>query len=67
MEESGGRITDFSGGPFQLNSREVLASNGRLHDELIGMFSDMFAGRKLMPIPTPREYAERRAARESAK
>jgi myo-inositol-1(or 4)-monophosphatase len=67
VEESGGRITDFSGGPFQLNSREVLASNGRLHDELIGMFSDMFAGRKLMPIPTPREYAERRAARESAK
>jgi myo-inositol-1(or 4)-monophosphatase len=65
VEEAGGRITDFAGGPFQLNSREVLASNGRVQDELIGMFRDMFAGRTLTPIPTPREYAERRAARQA--
>jgi myo-inositol-1(or 4)-monophosphatase len=64
VEEAGGRITDFSGGPFQLNSREVLASNGRIHDELMGMFNDMLAGRDLTPIPTPREYAERRAAKQ---
>ena len=67
VEEAGGRITDFAGGPFQLNSREVMASNGRIHDELIGFFKDMFAGRDLAPIPTPREYAERRAAREALK
>jgi myo-inositol-1(or 4)-monophosphatase len=66
VEEAGGRISDFSGGPFQLNSREVLASNGRIHDELVGFFKDMFAGRDLTPIPTPREYAERRAARRAA-
>jgi myo-inositol-1(or 4)-monophosphatase len=63
VEEAGGRITDFAGGPFQLNSREVLASNGLIHDELMGMFVDLFAGRNLTPIPTPREYAERRAAK----
>jgi myo-inositol-1(or 4)-monophosphatase len=63
VEEGGGRITDFAGGPFQLNSREVLASNGLIHDELITMFVDLFAGRNLTPIPTPREYAERRAAK----
>jgi myo-inositol-1(or 4)-monophosphatase len=64
VEEAGGRITDFAGGPFQLNSREVLASNGLIHGELIAMFVDLFAGRNLTPIPTPREYAERRAAKQ---
>ncbi len=63
VEEAGGRVTDFAGGPFQLNSREVLASNGLIHAELVGLFQEMFAGRNLAPIPTPREFAERRAAR----
>ena len=64
IEESGGRITDFNGGPFQLNSREVLASNGLIHAELVGLFQNMFAGRDLAPIPTPQEFAARRAERE---
>jgi myo-inositol-1(or 4)-monophosphatase len=63
VEEAGGRITGFSGDPFKLDSREVLASNGHIHQELLGLFEDMFAGRNLAPIPTPREYAEQRAAR----
>ncbi len=64
IEEAGGRITDFSGGPFHLNSREVLASNGLIHAELVGLFQNMFAGRDLAPIPTPQEFAARRAERE---
>ncbi|HUY95101.1 MAG TPA: inositol monophosphatase family protein [Terracidiphilus sp.] len=67
VEEAGGRISDFSGGPFHLDSREVLASNGRIHEELLGLFADMFAGRNLAPIPTPREFAEQRAAQASSK
>jgi myo-inositol-1(or 4)-monophosphatase len=63
VEEAGGRVTDFSGGPFRLDSREVLASNGLIHDELLGLFNDMFAGRDLAPIPTPQEFAAHRAAR----
>jgi myo-inositol-1(or 4)-monophosphatase len=63
VEEAGGRITGFSGKPFCLDSREVLASNGRLHGELMGLFADMFAGRNLAPILTPQEFAARRAAR----
>jgi myo-inositol-1(or 4)-monophosphatase len=63
IEEAGGRVTDFSGNPFRLDSREVLASNGLIHDELVGLFRDMFAGRGLSPIPTPEEFAARRAAR----
>ena len=63
LEEAGGRVTDFSGGPFRLDSREVLASNGLIHDELVGLFTEMFAGRGLSPIPTPQEFAARRAER----
>jgi myo-inositol-1(or 4)-monophosphatase len=39
VEEAGGRLSDFAGGPFQLNSREVLASNGLIHDELVELFN----------------------------
>ena len=63
VEEAGGRVGDFAGGPFQLNSREVLASNGLIHEELVVLFKDMFAGRNLTPIPTPQEFAQQRAER----
>jgi myo-inositol-1(or 4)-monophosphatase len=60
VEEAGGRVTDFAGNKYRLASDEILASNGAVHDELIGLFADMFAGRGLAPIPTPQELAERR-------
>jgi myo-inositol-1(or 4)-monophosphatase len=63
VEEAGGRVTDFSGNRFELSSLEVLASNGLIHDEMIGLFADMFAGRNLTPIPTPAEWAAQRDAR----
>jgi myo-inositol-1(or 4)-monophosphatase len=63
VEEAGGRMSDFAGGRFQLNSDEVLASNGLVHEELLGFFDDMFAGRDLLPVPTAKEFAEQRAAR----
>jgi myo-inositol-1(or 4)-monophosphatase len=63
VQEAGGRISDFSGGPFQLASREVLATNGRLHTEMLGLFQHLFADDDLGPIPTPAEYAARRRQR----
>ncbi len=63
VEESGGQVTDFSGNHFRLDSREILASNGLIHNELLGLFRDLFAGRDLAPIPTPQEFAAHRAAR----
>jgi myo-inositol-1(or 4)-monophosphatase len=66
VEEAGGLLTDFAGGAFQLNSREVLVSNGRIHAEMVALFKDMFAGRNLAPIPTPQEFARRRAERAAA-
>jgi myo-inositol-1(or 4)-monophosphatase len=59
-EEAGARITDFSGGPFQLNSRETLASNGRVHEALLHEFQEIFAGRGLEALPIPAEYAKSR-------
>jgi myo-inositol-1(or 4)-monophosphatase len=67
MEEAGGTITHFDGGKFTLDSREVLATNGLIHAEMEGLFADMFAGRGLEPIPTPAEFAARRAAEAQAK
>jgi myo-inositol-1(or 4)-monophosphatase len=63
VEEAGGRITDFSGAKYKLDSREVLASNGLIQNELLGLFREMFAGRDLAPIPTPQQFAAQRAAR----
>jgi len=61
--EAGGSMSDFEGGRFRLNSREVLATNGRLRQEVTGLFADMLAGKDLSPIPTPREFAEARERR----
>jgi myo-inositol-1(or 4)-monophosphatase len=61
--EAGGSISTFDGGPFRLNSREVLATNGRLRPELSALFLDMLAGKDLSPIPTPREFAAARQRR----
>ncbi len=59
VEEAGGRVTDFHGGRFQLNSRETLASNGLIHDALLHEFEQIFSGRGLEPLPDPREYAKK--------
>ncbi len=61
--EAGGSISTFDGGPFRLDSNEVLATNGLLREELLKLFEDMFEGRFLEPIPTPAEFAARRAQR----
>lgn len=35
VEEAGGRVSDFQGGPGWLDSGDICASNGRLHDVLL--------------------------------
>jgi len=62
VEEAGGRVTHFDGGKFTLDSRETLATNGLIAGEMEHLFGEMFAGRGLSPIPTPAEFAARRAA-----
>jgi myo-inositol-1(or 4)-monophosphatase len=55
-------VTHFDGSKFTLDSREVFATNGLIHAEMQALFVDMFAGKNLAPIPTPAEFAARRAA-----
>ncbi|MBI1803029.1 MAG: inositol monophosphatase [Ignavibacteriae bacterium] len=35
VTEAGGKITDFSGNPFSIYRKEILASNGLVHDEMM--------------------------------
>lgn len=56
VEEAGGKVTRFDGSPFELESRETLASNGLLHEAMIEQFQQIFAGRGLEPLPDPRAY-----------
>jgi myo-inositol-1(or 4)-monophosphatase len=62
VSEAGGVVSHFDGGKFTLDSREVLATNGLIQGEMTHIFTEMFAGRDLEPIPTPAEFAARRAA-----
>ena len=59
-EEAGGKVTDFSGGAFQIASRETLASNGLVHHALLHEFKEIFAGRGLDPLASPVTYAKDR-------
>jgi myo-inositol-1(or 4)-monophosphatase len=62
IEEAGGTVTRFDGGKFRLDSREVLATNGLIHAEVAHVFTEMFAGREMSPIPSPAEFRAMRAA-----
>jgi myo-inositol-1(or 4)-monophosphatase len=62
VEEAGGTVTHFEGGKFTLDSREVLATNGLIFEEMKEVFATLFAGRELEPIPTPAEFRARREA-----
>ena len=37
VEEAGGTVTDFRGGQLDISGQQILASNGRIHDEMIGV------------------------------
>ncbi len=56
VEEAGGKASRFDGSPFELDSRETLASNGLVHDALLHEFKEIFGGRGLVPLPDPRAY-----------
>jgi len=56
VEEAGGKVTDFSGQKVKLDSKEVLATNGKIQAELVGLFEEMFAGRDFGTIVNPKDY-----------
>ena len=41
VEEAGGRLTSISGGPLDLDRPTVIATNGRIHDEMVAVLSEI--------------------------
>ena len=48
VEEAGGRMSDFRGGRFFIFGGETVASNGRIHDQILGVLA--------MPGGIPKRY-----------
>jgi len=40
VEEAGGRVTDFLGRPWTMESRSLVATNGLVHDAVLPLFTD---------------------------
>ncbi len=40
LEEAGGRVSRFDGGSYNVESREILASNGQFHDTMMAAIAD---------------------------
>ena len=59
VEEAGGKVTDMHGGPWLLDSRETLATNGVVHAEFLKLMDDIFSGR-VSALPSAVEYAKNR-------
>ena len=57
VEEAGGTITDMSGGPWRLDSRQTLATNSLVHADFVVTMQDILAGRGSEPLPSPMDYA----------
>jgi myo-inositol-1(or 4)-monophosphatase len=56
VEEAGGEVSGFRGEELEITDRDVLASNGVIHPDLLREFQEIFGGRGLEPMPDPREY-----------
>jgi myo-inositol-1(or 4)-monophosphatase len=41
VQEAGGRLTSLDGGPIDLEAPAVVASNGRIHDEILGVLKEI--------------------------
>lgn len=37
VEEAGGKVSGFDGGPFSSRRKQIVASNGRIHDEMLAV------------------------------
>jgi myo-inositol-1(or 4)-monophosphatase len=41
VEEAGGRVTNIHGGPLDVNAPTLIASNGRIHDEMLAVLAEI--------------------------
>jgi myo-inositol-1(or 4)-monophosphatase len=53
VREAGGAVSDMRGGPHSVSSsRDLLADNTTIHDQVLALFDEVFQGRFRVPIPT---------------
>jgi myo-inositol-1(or 4)-monophosphatase len=51
VEEAGGRVTDIRGGPLDVDAPSLIASNGRIHDELLAVLVELRGRGEARPAP----------------
>ncbi len=51
IREAGGVTSDMRGGPVNLRGPHVLADNALIHEPLLGVFGDVFAGKYRYSLP----------------
>jgi myo-inositol-1(or 4)-monophosphatase len=51
VAEAGGRVSDMHGRPHDFDSPHLLADNGHLHEQIVEIFGEVFAGRYRVPLP----------------
>ena len=51
VREAGGTVSDMHGGPFDLRGRHLLADNTAIHQPMLSMFAEIFAGQYRYQMP----------------
>src|ERR1700761_3317285 len=55
VEEAGGTVSGMKGEALDLHGKYLLADNGLIHAEIMGLFGEIFAGRYQHEMPTVEE------------
>ena len=51
VEEAGGRASGMKGEAVDVRGPYLLATNGAIHDQALGLFEEVFAGKYRVPLP----------------
>ena len=51
VREAGGKCSDMKGGAVDLRGPHLVADNGTIHEEILGVFGEVFRGEFRHPIP----------------
>jgi myo-inositol-1(or 4)-monophosphatase len=56
VEEAGGKVSGLKGEELAVTDRDVFASNGLIHAEMLATFLEIFSGKDLEELPEIRDY-----------